>query len=131
MIGKRDVFHGANKTRIVDQLYKCSQTEYPDLFEPLILTGGHSILVNQFTSKEQRAQVVEVLNTIYATDKKCRLPVCVDERSTVYEIPGNYTVYHIALQNNDCNMNYGIFANGLLVESCSKKYMTENMTLIE
>ena len=31
-------------------------------------------------------------------------------------------------------MNYGIYANGLLVETCSKRYLTElelsNMTLI-
>ena len=48
MIGKRDIYHPANKMRIKDQLYKCSQTEYPEIFEPLIITGGHCILVSGF-----------------------------------------------------------------------------------
>jgi len=37
----------------------------------------------------------------------------------------------LALENNDYYMNYGIFANGLLVETTSKRYIKElsNMTL--
>jgi hypothetical protein len=39
----------------------------------------------------------------------------------------------LALENGDDNMNYGIYANGLLVEACSKHYLKEhsNMLLIE
>jgi len=38
----------------------------------------------------------------------------------------------VALENDDYYMNYGIYANGLLVESCSKRYLKEesNMELI-
>ena len=38
-----------------------------------------------------------------------------------------------ALENDNYYMNYGIYANGLLVETCSKRYLKElsNMTLIE
>jgi YVTN family beta-propeller protein len=133
MIGRRDIRHLASKERIKDQLYKCSQPEYPEVFEPLIITGCHSILVDYFTSKEQREKTNDVLGDIYVTDNKYRLPTCVDERASVYEISGDYTVYHIALENDDYYRNYGIFANGLLVESCSKRYLKElsNMTLIE
>jgi BspA type Leucine rich repeat region (6 copies)/Hint domain len=133
MIGKRDIVHSANvEDRIKDQLYKCSQTEYPDIFEPLVLTGCHSILVDKFASKEQRAKTIEVNGDTFFTDNKLRLPVCADERATVYEIPGTYTIYHLALKNPDYYMNYGIYANGLLVESCSKRYLKElsNMELI-
>jgi hypothetical protein len=35
------------------------------------------------------------------------------------------TIWHIALENDDYYMNYGIYANGLLVESCSKRYLKE------
>jgi DNA-binding beta-propeller fold protein YncE len=133
MIGFRDIHHLASKERIKDQLYKCSQTEYPEVFEPLILTGCHSILVDDFTSNEQRDKVIEINGNTYVTDNKYRLPACADERAHVYEIPGNYTIYHVALENDDYYMNYGIFANGLLVESCSKRYLKElsNMQLIE
>jgi hypothetical protein len=65
------------------------------------------------------------LEEIYITDNKYRLPACVDERAIVYEKPGTYTIYHLALINNDYLMNYGIYANGLLVETCSKRYLKE------
>jgi Hint domain len=132
MIGKRDIVHSASADRIKDQLYKCSQTEYPDIFEPLVLTGCHSILVDKFASEEQRAKTIEVNGDAFVTDKKYRLPACADERATVYEVPGTYTIYHLALENPDYYMNYGIYANGLLVESCSKRYLKElsNMELI-
>ena len=32
-------------------------------------------------------------------------------------------IYHVALEHNDEYMNYGIYANGLLVESCSIDYL--------
>jgi hypothetical protein len=133
MIGKRDINHPASKERITTQLYKYSQSEYREVFEPLIITGLHSILVDKFTCKEQEEKTKKAMRFIYVTDNKFRLPACADERSSVYEIPGNYTIYHLALENDNNYMNYGIFANGLLVESCSKKVLKDfsEMTLIE
>ena len=77
--------------------------------------------------------IILILISIYVTDKKYRLPACIDKRSVVYETPGEYTIYHFALENDDKYMNYGVYANGLLVETCSKRYLTEfsNMILIE
>jgi hypothetical protein len=133
LIGKREIHHPALKERIKDQLYQCSQQEYEEVFEPLIITGCHSILVDDFVSNEQREKVIEVNGNTYVTDRKYRLPACADPRASVYEIPGNYTIYHLALENDDYYMNYGIYANGLLVETCSKRYLKElsNMELIE
>jgi hypothetical protein len=132
MIGKRDIYNPAQKERIKDQLYKCSSDKYPEIFEDLIITGCHSILVGKFTSKEQREKVIEVNGDAYVTDKKYRLPACADERAYVYEKKGNFTIYHIALENSDYYANYGVYANGLLVETCSKRYLKElsNMELI-
>lgn len=136
MIGKKEIYHPAIKERIKDQLYQCSQSEYPEIFEPLVITGCHSILVENsstLVNAVQIEQVKEVNGGIYLTDDKLRLPACVDEKTTVYETPGNYTIYHLALENDDYFMNYGIYANGLLVETCSKRYLSElsNMNLIE
>ena len=40
-------------------------------------------------------------------------------------------IYHIALEHKDNCMNYGIYANGLLVETCSNKNLKlSNMELI-
>ena len=132
MIGKREIVHLGLKDRIKDQLYKCSAPAFPEVFEDLVITGCHSILVDDFTSVEQRQKTAEVNNNIYITGNKYRLPACVDDRTTVYEEKGTHMIYHLALENEDYYMNYGIYANGLLVETCSRRYLKElaNMELI-
>jgi hypothetical protein len=75
---------------------------------------------------------LNILGDIFVTDKKYRLPACVDQRAKPYEKEEKTVIYHIALDNEDYLMNYGIYANGLLVETCSQRYLKElsNMTLI-
>jgi hypothetical protein len=133
MIGRREIHHVACKERIKDQLYVCRKERYPELTEDLVLTGSHSILVDRFADQEERSAVVETLGEIYITDGKARLPACVDLRAAVYEQEGTYTIYHIALDHHDYFMNYGVYANGLLVETCSKRYLKElaGMELLE
>jgi hypothetical protein len=133
MIGKRQITHSAVEERIKDQLYKCSSEKYPELFEDLIITGCHSILIDTYSSEEEREKTIEVNGDTYVTDEKYRLPACADERATVYENVGEHTIYHFALENPDYFMNYGIYANGLLVETCSQRYLKElsMMELIE
>ena len=132
-IGYRNLHHHAISDKTKNQLYRCSRSQYPELFEDLIITGCHSILMGSFTTYEQVDKTAKVLGKIYMTDGLYRIPACVDDRTTVYEIPGEYTIYHLALKNDDYYSNYGIYANGLLVETCSKRYLKElsNMTLIK
>ena len=132
MIGKKDIIHIASNVRIKDQLYKLSNDKYPELFKDLILTGAHSVLVDDFISENQKERAIQVLGDVYVTDKKYRLPAVADDRAIIYEMPGEYTIYHLALENNDYYMNYGIYANGLLVETSSKRYLKElsDMTII-
>jgi hypothetical protein len=133
MIGKRVIYHCASSNRIKDQLYKCSSKEFPEVFEDIIITGCHSILIDEFSSLEQKNKTIEILGEIYITDDKYRVPACIDERTSVYEKEGTYTIYHLALDNDNYFFNYGIYANGLLVETCSKRYLKElsQMELIE
>ena len=130
MIGKREITNIICEERIKDKLYVCQQSEYPEVFEDLIITGCHAILVEEFQNPEQRKKTSEVLGRIFVTDKKYRLPACLDERSKPYEKEGVFTIYHIALDHDDYFMNYGIYANGLLVESCSKRYLKELSQMI-
>jgi hypothetical protein len=62
-----------------------------------------------------------------------RLFAFLDPRAEPYEVEGEFSIYHIALENENYYMNYGVYANGLLVETCSKRYLKElsGMTLIE
>ena len=125
MIGKKDIYHPASKDRIKEQLYKCTHREYHEVFEDLILTGCHSILIDEYISNEERDRTIEVNGDTYVTDGKYRIPACADGRTKVYEVAGTHTIYHFALENNDYYHNYGVYANGLLVETSSKRYLKE------
>ena len=131
IIGKCPIYNSGDQERIKDRLYVCSREQYPELFEELILTGCHSILVDKLTEKN-RENVINLIKCICVTDDKYRLPACLDERASTYKEEGTFTIYHIALENDNYFSNYGIYANGLLVESCSKRYLKElsNMELI-
>lgn len=133
MIGKREIYHPALQERIIEQLYKCSPSEYTEIFEDLIITGRHAILADSFINEQQIENVIKVYGEVYGTDDKYRIPVCTDPRASIYETSGMYTIYHLALENDNYYTNYGIYANGLLVETCSIRYLKElsNMTLIQ
>jgi hypothetical protein len=104
--------------RIPGRLYKCSKAAYPELTEDLYLTGQHSILVDSITEKQKQG-ILTHLGRIFVTDNKYRLIACVDERAEPWASEGTYTIWHLALENIDPNMNYGIYVNGgLLVETC-------------
>jgi hypothetical protein len=131
MIGVKNIYHSGFSYRDKNQLYVCSQSKYPELFEDLVITGMHSILIDNFIDNE-REQVIKLLGDTYMTDDKYRLPACIDKRTKPYSKPGNYNIYHIALENENYYYNYGIYANGLLVETCSQRYLKElsNMELL-
>jgi len=132
MIGKSYIYNPSNSLRSKNRLYVCSPNKYPELSEDLILTGCHSILVDNI-SDEQREKTMELLNDIFITDQKYRLLTCLDERASTCNEVGLHEIWHLALENTDYYMNFGIYANGLLVETCSKRMMKEysGMELIE
>jgi len=133
MIGKSSIHSYANGDRIKNRLYKCTKENYPEIIdEDLILTGCHSILVD-YLNDEQREKTIKEIQQIYVTDRKYRLFTFLDPRAEPYQVAGELPIYHFALENENYYMNYGVYANGLLVESCSRRYLKElsGMTLIE
>ena len=126
-IGKKEIFHRPSyDNRNKDQLYTCHKDQFPEMEgeSELVITGCHSILVNQFQESEKK-QTEMVLGGIFVTDEKYRLPACVDTRTKVFPYTGLVTLYHLALENDNYYMNYGIYAQGLLVETCSRRYIKE------
>jgi hypothetical protein len=89
------------------------------LLKDLYLTGGHSVLVGKLTDIQHNT-IKKEYRTIYVTDLFYRLPVYLDEKASVHPVSGTYTIYHIVLEHENIQMNYGIYANGLLVESLCK-----------
>lgn len=118
-IVEEEIFHDAEKERNSRQLFKLSYPEYPQLLKDLYITGAHSILVGKLTEKQQK-QIIQDYGKTFATDLFDRLPAYIDEKAKVHDETGTYTIYHLCLENENMYSNYGIFANGLLVESLSK-----------
>jgi hypothetical protein len=132
MIGKSPIQNPGTAERTHNRLYKCSTAKYPELTEDLFITGCHSILVDVLTDK-QWEETIQQRGGIYVTSKKYRLMAAIDERAEPWESAGTYTIWHISLENDDYYTNYGVYANGLLVETCSRRYLKElsGMTIVE
>ena len=131
MIGTSRLSNPGDEVRTTNRLYKCSKELYPALFEDLYITGCHSILVPALTN-DQWENTKDMLGNVYITDNHFRLMACLDEKAQPFQRDAMIDIYHIALENEDYYMNYGVYANGLLVETCSKRYLTElsNMRII-
>ena len=117
VIGK-SVLHHKKENDPRDRLfvYKGKKGE-----KDLVLTGGHSVLVDHLTV-QQAKQVIELMGAIFMTDTKFRLPACLDEKALPYEKDDEVVnIYHICLVNEDPKLNYGVYADGILVETCQKE----------
>jgi hypothetical protein len=130
-VGRSKIYNAANTVRSRNRLYKCLKDRYPELDADLVVTGCHSILVKDITAEERR-DLMDYQGQIYVTDGHYRLIACVDSRAEPYPEEGVFDIWHLALENDDYYMNYGIYANGLLVESSSRRMMKElsNMDII-
>jgi hypothetical protein len=122
LIGKGKTQNNGDDIRVKDRLYKYTPENYPELKEDLILTGGHSSLVDEL-SEEQKQRTTEYWKIFHKTDDKYRLLAVVDDKAIPYEEQGIFNIYHIALEHDNEMSNYGIYANGLLVESCCQNQL--------
>lgn len=131
LVGKGTIKGDTTEERTENRLYKCSPSKYPELKEDLYITGCHSILVSSLT-EEQREKTIRKLGATFVTDNKYRLMACVDERAEPVVSHATYPIYHFALENKDPKMNYGVYASGLLVETCSLNFLKNksNMTIL-
>ena len=130
-VGKGSIQNPGDDARTENRLYRCSPSQYPTLKQDLYLTGCHSILEFPITEK-QKEDTIARLGKLFVTDKKYRLMACVDERAEPWNSAGTYSIYHFALENEDDGMNDGVYANGLLVETCAIRTLLQrsNMKLL-
>jgi hypothetical protein len=123
-IGSSKAYNPGNGKKSLANLAKCTPAKYPELTSDLVLTGAHAILVGDLSEKE-REDTLELMGKIYITDDKYRLLVCLDDRAEAYEHEGLFSIWHFALENEHYTRNYGVYANGLLVETASLRTMKE------
>jgi hypothetical protein len=124
ILGHSKIYNPANSLRGKNRLYKCKKEKYPELTDDLILTGCHSILID-IMSDEERADTEEVMGGVFVTENRYRLMACIDQRAEPYEKEGVFPIWHFALEHEHNRANYGVYANGLLVETSSKRMMSE------
>jgi hypothetical protein len=94
--------------------------ENPDL----VVTGGHSILVDEMT-EEERTKNRQYFCEDIKIDDKYLLLACTSDKFEKIQNNDTYTYYHFTLENDgDDDNRYGIWANGILTETPSKnQYM--------
>ena len=85
----------------------------------LKITGKHSVLVDELT-EEQKEQVPSIIGGLHQTEGKWLLPACLDPEASELSLSGVVDVYHLVLENEDDDANYGILSHGKWVETCSK-----------
>ena len=129
LIGKNVIVNPGHSDRIEARLYKLSPSQYSELHDDLFITGAHAVLVETITDK-QREELTKQAGKIFITDKKYRLMAMFDERAEPWASEGTYTIWHFALEHTNIVMNYGVYANGLLVETCSINTMRTKANLI-
>jgi hypothetical protein len=89
------------------------------LIEDLIITGAHSILVDKLTENQEK--YIKSIGDRLKIDDKYLLLSCTSSDFKKIEDNNLYTYYHFTLENDDENKQYGVYANGILTESQSKK----------
>jgi hypothetical protein len=128
LIGKGTIQNPGDDQRTQNRLYKCSTSNYPELNDDLYITGCHSILV--FPATEKQLHDIQSAGKVYVTDKKYRMMAYIDERAEPWNSDGLYTIWHFALEHSDETMNYGVYANGLLVETCSIRFLKNKSNMV-
>lgn len=131
-IGKKTLPRPADDPDPRNRLYRFPKSISKNMTADLYITGEHCVLYKTI-SEELKERVRKHMGDVYITEHQYRVPACIDDRAESYADENSpVTIWHFALENHSVYRNYGVYANGLLVESCSIQYLTElsNMELI-
>ena len=128
LIGKNPMVNNPNVYN--ECMYKMEKTDDNGLLEDLIVTGGHSILVDDLgICKEENDKIFGTTPTI---DGKYLLLCSISKDFTKLDNINLYIYYHFVLENNgNDDERFGVWANGLLTETPSTTYfINHNYTLL-
>jgi hypothetical protein len=101
-------------------MYVLPKTE--NMTKDLIVTGGHSILVDSMSEKENIKNLEYFGGHKFEIDGKQLLLAAASDKFTALDNTNIYNYYHFILENDgDDDVRYGVWANGVLAETPSKK----------
>lgn len=102
-----------------DCMYIMKKENNIELIEDLILTGGHSLLIDHPTENEQK-YALEIFGQKFFIDEKQLIPTAAILGFSKILERKMYIYYQLAIENNrDNDQRFGIWANGVLVETPS------------
>ena len=104
-----------NKDTFTSCMYKMEKTNENGLIEDLIVTGWHAILVDNLGNYEEETNKI-FGNTPRIEDKYLLLAGISKDFKQIEDI-SIYTYYHFMIENDvndDENMRFGVWANGIL-----------------
>jgi hypothetical protein len=130
-IGKATLKRPADDPDRKNRIYKFQdkQKRHP----PLFITGEHCLLYREKDiSREKRREVRDYMGDDYITEIYHRIPAFLDDSGEPYIGSGPVTIWHFALEHNNLYNNYAVYANGILVETCSIDFLMNrsNMELV-
>ena len=112
----------------LNQLYTYSCEKNPALIEDLHLTGGHSLLLDTLTEEESNdMNQINWAREDFMVEDKYKLLACFSSRLFI-AAEQNVEIYHFTLEPPNYakpSYVYGIYANGILAESCSQGAMEQ------
>ena len=121
LMGTSTIHNVGGSERVRERLYV-----YPK--ENLVLTGGHSVLLDD-VSGDQLNRIKRSFGSVFFTEGKIRLLAKDDDEAEPYLKKGPFPIYNFVLEAPNEHTNYGVFANGKLVES-SFPYWVKKMNLL-
>lgn len=116
MIGKNTMIN--NPESRFGCMYQMQRTDTNGLTDDLIITGGHSILVDDLGINKKRNE--RIMRNKMIDDKYLLLASISGDFVKIQE-SHPFTYYHLVLESDDPNKQFGIWANGVLSESTCKK----------
>jgi hypothetical protein len=108
------------KENSIYKMYKLSKEKNEKLIDDLFLTGNHSILKSVLNEKEANyMKNYSLIGGHFVNDK---IKLLVGHCKMFEPVSDNEikTIYALVLENEDESKVYGIYANGILVESTSE-----------
>jgi hypothetical protein len=124
-VGESTIYTPPHTERMMHRLYRISKYKFPMIECDLIMTGGHSILVDTLEEVKQIDGCKQIDEQNYFTDDKMRVMTYTLKDAEICEEAGVNPIYHFSLENDDIYANYGVYANGMLVETCSIRYLRD------